>query len=216
LEVAAFLLLIVPSMVISYWVIRPGDLGFGLTAVSIIFRDLGLTALVLFFLWRNREKLGDVGVTGSRTWVDVGLGLILFPLFYFGMQLVERVFIDLGLSVPRESNPIALPGGAVGEIALGVVLVAVVAFSEELIFRGYLINRFRASGLGTASAVLVSTVVFALGHGYEGAAGVATVGVMGLVFALIYLWRRSLTASMTLHFLQDLLLVVILPLVSAK
>lgn len=35
------------------------------------------------------------------------------------------------------------------------------------------------------------TIRFALGHGYEGSAGVVTVGVMGMVFALVYLWRGS-------------------------
>ncbi len=48
-----------------------------------------------------------------------------------------------------------------------------------------------------------SSVIFSLGHGYEGAAGVITVFYMGLIFALIYLWRGSLVAPVIMHFLQD-------------
>jgi membrane protease YdiL (CAAX protease family) len=46
-------------------------------------------------------------------------------------------------------------------------------------------------------------VVFSLGHGYEGTAGVVTVGFIGLAFALVYQWRGSLVAPMVMHFLQD-------------
>jgi membrane protease YdiL (CAAX protease family) len=47
-----------------------------------------------------------------------------------------------------------------------------VAVAEETIFRGYLILRFRAVTGRTSAAVLLSSIVFSLGHGYEGMAGV--------------------------------------------
>jgi membrane protease YdiL (CAAX protease family) len=96
-------------------------------------------------------------------------------------------------------------------LALAVVLVIVVAISEETIFRGYLIRRLRTATGNTTAAVLLAAVVFALGHGYEGSLGMITVGVMGLIFSLIYLWRQSLVAPMVLHFLQDFLAIVVAP-----
>jgi membrane protease YdiL (CAAX protease family) len=92
----------------------------------------------------------------------------------------------------------------------------VVALAEETIFRGYLILRFKAITTNTASAVLASAVIFSLGHGYEGSAGVITVGVMGLVFAFVYLWRKSLVAPVVMHFLQDFIGIVLLPLLGIK
>lgn len=212
-EVGIFLMLIVPSMVLSFFAVSQGTVGFMLTASAAIFRDVGLVALILFFVWRDREPLRDLGLRWSRrSWREVALGVVLFVPFFFGTNWLERLFVSLGLSLPKASNPISVPSSTTTGIVMGTLLVVVVAFSEELIFRGYLIDRFRGSGLGTASAVALSTVVFALGHGYEGTAGIATVGVMGLVFALVYLWRKSLTASMTIHFLQDFLVVVAVPL----
>ncbi len=87
---------------------------------------------------------------------------------------------------------------------------------EETIFRGYLILRFREVTSNTAAAVLLSAVLFSLGHGYEGSAGVVTVGVMGLVFALVYLRRRSLVAPMVMHFLQDFIGIVLVPLLGLR
>jgi membrane protease YdiL (CAAX protease family) len=98
------------------------------------------------------------------------------------------------------------------EFLLAFVLVVIVALAEETIFRGYLILRFKAVTSNPVSAVLLSAAIFSLGHGYEGSAGVVTVGVMGLAFAFVYLWRQSLVAPMVMHFLQDFIGIVIMPL----
>ena len=76
--------------------------------------------------------------------------------------------------------------------------------AEETIFRGYLLLRFQPILRSATASVLLSSVIFALGHGYEGTAGLATVGTMGAVFAVVYLWRGSLVAPIVMHFLQDI------------
>jgi membrane protease YdiL (CAAX protease family) len=96
-----------------------------------------------------------------------------------------------------------------GEIILAAVLVGVVALAEEIIFRGYLLLRFQGLKLPPSWAALLSTFIFSLGHGYEGSSGLLTVGAMGLFFALVYLWRRSLVAPIIMHFLQDFISIVI-------
>ncbi len=63
--------------------------------------------------------------------------------------------------------------------------------------------RFRGARTGPLAAAVLSSLIFSLGHGYEGTAGVITVFYMGLTFALIYLWRGSLVAPVILHFFQD-------------
>jgi membrane protease YdiL (CAAX protease family) len=97
-------------------------------------------------------------------------------------------------------------------VILAVLLVIVVAISEETIFRGYLLLRARALNPGTLFGVVFSALIFSLGHGYEGWAGVITIGISGAVLAGIYLWRGSLVAPIVLHFLQDLSTLVIAPL----
>ena len=93
-----------------------------------------------------------------------------------------------------------------------MILVAVVAFSEETIFRGYLLLRFATITGTPAAAAFLSAAIFSLGHGYEGTAGVVTVGVVGAAFALVYLWRRNLVAPAVMHFLLDLVGIVVAPL----
>ena len=95
-------------------------------------------------------------------------------------------------------------------------MVIIVAFAEETVFRGYLSLRFKAVTESPSAAILLSAVIFSLGHGYEGSAGVITVSLMGLIFALVYVWRQSLVAPMVMHFLQDFIGIVLLPIVGMK
>jgi len=185
IEVAVFLLLIVPSMVLSIFAVRQGNLSFLLTAVATIFRDLGLVSLILFFLWRNGENVERIGWDLRRAGREVALGVALFIPFTFGAAILEWVLLRIGLSRPATPLPSFLEARGGAELLLAVVLVAVVALAEETIFRGYLMLRFQTVLRGPARAVLLSSVIFSLGHGYEGSAGLVTVGVMGAVFAII-------------------------------
>ena len=211
LEVSVFLLLILPSMVLSFFVFKQGTLGFNLTAVATIFRDLGLVSLVLFFLWRNGERVIRVGWTFQRWWKEMALGIGLFIPLYFSAAFLEKILQRAGFSVPSTPLPSFLTTRSVREFVLAVILVIVVAVVEETIFRGYLILRFKALVDSPILLALISAVIFSLGHGYEGTAGVITVGFMGFIFALIYQWRQSLTAPIVMHFLQDFIGIVLAP-----
>jgi membrane protease YdiL (CAAX protease family) len=211
-EVGVFLFLIVPSMALSFFLVNRGVVDFLLVSVSTILRDLSLLALVLFFLWRNGEPRTRIGWTPRNAGREALLGLVLFVPFFFATHLMEQALLDLGLHTPSAPMPGLDASGGIGQSLLGIVLVAVVAVTEESIFRGYLMLRFEAMTSSSAAAVILSAAIFALGHGYEGSAGVVTVGFMGAVFALVYLWRGSLVAPIVIHFLQDIIGIVLLPL----
>jgi membrane protease YdiL (CAAX protease family) len=210
-EVVVFLFLILPSLALSFFAVKQGNMSFVLTAVATILRDLGLVGLILFFIWRNGELWSSIGWTLRHRWRDVGLGVLLFIPMFFGAAFLERVLQAAGFSVPSTPTPSALAAKGIGEYVLAFFLVVVVAVAEETIFRGYLVLRFKTVTASSVLALLLAAVVFALGHGYEGTAGVVTVGTMGLVFGLVYLWRGSLVAPVVMHFLQDFLSIILLP-----
>jgi membrane protease YdiL (CAAX protease family) len=211
-EFAVFLGLIVPSMLFSFFAVKTGSVSFVLTAWATLARDLSLIGLVLFFLWRNGEPVTRIGWTLRRPIKEIALGMALFIPFYFAMVLLETGFKDAGLSGAAQKLPSFLTARGAAQMLLALLLVVVVAFAEETIFRGYLILRLRSLTGSRILAVLASSFIFALGHGYEGTAGVMTVGTMGMVFALVYLWRGSLVAAMVMHFLQDFTGILLLPL----
>lgn len=209
-ELLVFLLLVVPGLAASLVVTEGRHLSFVVVAVATALRDVALVALVLYFLWRNGERRGEIGWTGRRLFRELGLGLLLFPAATLTAAAVVAALHAVGLPA-EEGAPAALVPTGAGETVLALALVIVVAIAEETIFRGYLLGRIREVTRSTALAVVASTAIFVLGHGYEGAAGMIGVGVLGLVFALVYLWRKSLVAAMTMHFCQDLFAIVLMP-----
>jgi membrane protease YdiL (CAAX protease family) len=211
-ELLVFLFLIVPSMGISFFLVHRSDMGFVLVATATIFRDLALVGLVAFFLWRNGEQAGLIGWRFENHWRDALLGAVLFLPVSSAIGLLERSLYRIGLSQPSTPLPRFLSAHGLAEVVLAIVLVTVVAISEETIFRGYLILRLSAVTHSTVAAVLLSSVIFSLGHRYEGSAGAVSVGVMGFVFAVVYLWRGSLLAPMVMHFLQDFIGIALAPL----
>jgi len=216
LEVFVFVFMILPSLLLSFVAVGSGGLSFALGGTAIIFRDLGLLFLVLFFLWRNGESFRLLGWRFERRWPDVLLGVVLFFPMTYAAAWVERIARDAGLSPGPKSLPAALAPHGAPELVLATVMVVVVAVAEETIFRGYLILRLKAVAGGTVAAVVLSSIIFSLGHGYEGSAGVVTVGFMGAIFAVVYLWRGSLVAPVVMHFLQDFLGIVAMPLLAHR
>lgn len=178
------------------------------TAVASILSDLGLVCLVLYFVWRNGEPVRLIGWSLSHWPREVVIGIGLFFPAAFGADFLETALHQAGLSAPTKL-PSFLTATGSERIIMAVILVIVVAIVEETIFRGYLIRRFTALTRSTVAAVFLSALVFSLGHGYEGLAGVISVFCLGIVFALVYLWRRSLVAPMVMHFLIDFTSIVL-------
>jgi membrane protease YdiL (CAAX protease family) len=167
-------------------------------------------------MWRNGEDIEWIGWRFKNGWKEIILGLWLFLPIFCGMDLLEQALRAGGLSTPSTPLPSFLSAKGIGESLLAFFLVIVVAAAEETIFRGYLILRLKAVTANLTAALVLSAAIFALGHGYEGSAGAVTVGAMGLVFALVYQWRKSLIAPMVIHFLQDFIGIVLLPLFGLK
>jgi membrane protease YdiL (CAAX protease family) len=211
IEVSVFLFLIVPSLVISFFATGERALSFPFVAASTILRDLALVSLISYFVWSNREPVHHLGLFTGRVWSEAFLGIVLYIPFFILISIIENILVDAGLSTRPETATSFLTPKGYPEFLLAVVLVIVVAISEELIFRGYLILRFTNTIGNVFYAVLLSSFIFSLGHGYEGSAGLVTVGIMGFIFALIYLWRMSLVAPIVMHFLQDFIGIVLVP-----
>jgi len=215
-EFVAFVFLLFPSMMLSFFSSSRTGLRFEVVAVATLLRDLSLVGLVLFFLWRNGERVSRIGWTAENLPREVLMGLGFFPLFTFGAAGVQAFLGSAGFPAPpRSLPPFLLPSGKV-QLLSALILVLVVAVSEEVVFRGYMIHRLRSVTSSQAAALFLSSVIFSFGHGYEGSVGVLMTGFMGLILGVVYLWRGSLVAPTMMHFLQDLIGLVLVPLSGLK
>ena len=110
---------------------------------------------------------------------------------------------------PIDRSPFDVLRGNVPALIFGLLVVwTLAAFGEELIFRGYLMNTIaRILGHRKGSwvmACLINSILFGLGHTYQGISGVILLGIVGLLYALFYLGSgRNLWVPILIHGLYD-------------
>jgi membrane protease YdiL (CAAX protease family) len=215
-ELGVFLLFIFPSTAISFYMYffhTQGGRGLGnfrSYAISCMCSDFALVALIFFFLWRNGEPFRSMGWNFRNGGRDIRLGCLLS--LCIPLPILLLVILGTKAGQPVHLKNLALLAAQVeaqGAYFLAFLFVIVTALAEEIIFRGYLILRLKAITASPGLAVIISAVIFGMGHAWKGAAGAIGSGLVGVFFGLVYLRRRSLVAPITMHFLADIGIVLI-------
>jgi membrane protease YdiL (CAAX protease family) len=86
-----------------------------------------------------------------------------------------------------------------------VALVCTVSLCEEFLYRGFVYSAFQRSFGGSATAAsLGSSVLFGIGHVYQGRRGMINTLFLGMIFAGVRFWTGSLAPSVLAHFAVDL------------
>lgn len=151
---------------------------------------------VVFFV--ERLPASSIGIR-RLSWTDTMLAV---AFYMFGRQVyafLGPVAGRLGLSyIPiriLDSPPL-----------LEWTSVIAASVSEELVFRGYLIERVAALSRKTSVGVIFSCLLFAVWHfPLWGPQAILSAGGWGIVIAIQYVWRRNLPACVLTHLLTDTL-----------
>lgn len=167
--------------------------------------QLLILSAILIILRRTHSSISEIGLAGNDvTWANALSGI----LFFVGAWIVIiflRSIIEKSGYIPEKEFLYLLPSTAT-EKAFWVILSLGAAFSEEITFRGFIISRFSIlTGKEWHGAVL-SSLAFSLGHLYQGATGLILTFIYGLMFAGLYVARRSIFPCIVAHFLQDVLI----------
>jgi membrane protease YdiL (CAAX protease family) len=157
--------------------------------------------LVLVAVRSENVNLADLGMRGFNRWT-----ILQAVAFVMAANLILSVLqIALFSQSPGSFNEITgiIPQTSFAR-CIWVILCAIVAVSEEMAFRGYILTRItRLAGGRVWVGVLTATVAFASGHLYQGFGGLAIIAVYGLMFAGLYLYTGSLYPGIVAHFLQN-------------
>ena len=78
-------------------------------------------------------------------------------------------------------------------------------YREELLYRVWIMGRVAGHGAGTATALVVSVVLFMAGHSYQGPAGMVASGLTGLVLGMARLKGSGLHTLGLSHALYNML-----------
>jgi hypothetical protein len=152
----------------------------------------------------------DVGLARFRDWRSTFLYGTLAGIAMSALELfvTQPVLVWLTGQYPNLEDFRPLIGNPLLLLVLLVLAWLLAGFGEEMVYRGYVMNRVADLGNRTraawiASLVLVS-VLFALAHTYQGITGVLEVLVAALVLGALYLATgRNLAVPVFAHGLAD-------------
>jgi membrane protease YdiL (CAAX protease family) len=120
----------------------------------------------------------------------------------------QPLLVHLTGRPPNLSGFRLISGGILPLLAELAVVWTLAAFGEEMIWRGYLLNRLAEFGKSTRLAWIASllavNIVFGLAHSYHWLTGMIDAGFIGLLLGLLYLSTgRDLMVTIVAHGLFD-------------
>jgi uncharacterized protein len=152
----------------------------------------------------------DVGLARPSRWAPVlaagalaGVGMELLELF-----VTQPLLVRLLGKMPDLSLLQGLRGNAT-MLLFGLLLTwTLAAFGEEMVYRGYLMNRFAGLGNNSRTAWIVSlllvSAVFGFGHLDQGITGQTENAINGLLLGLLYLGcGKNLWVPIIAHGITD-------------
>jgi membrane protease YdiL (CAAX protease family) len=178
--------------------------------IEICFWAMALVVLAVVLCW-ERQPLRSIGfrrLTMKEGLLSLSLGMLLFVLVPALGIFMERV---VGISTSTMGVVAAL---AKYPIWLRAILAARAGFVEEILYRGYPIERLNRLTGRIWPGALISLIIFTVVHLPPLGLG-TTVGMVlpiGVILTGLYVWKRNLTLNITVHFLIDFLVLVLLPL----
>jgi len=176
-----------------------------LTLLSILLA-LGLIRLVL---WFRRSSFREFGLKKPISWLQTILIAVGGLITVYFVVIITIPLVTRLTGQPVDKSPFDGLRGNVPALIFGLLVVwTLAAFGEELIFRGYLMNTlariFRQEKAGWIVACVVNSIIFGIGHTYQGLSGVILLAIVGLLYALFYLGSgRNLWVPILMHGLYD-------------
>lgn len=132
----------------------------------------------------------------------VAVGLLLAAVVIINSRAAERDRATLARVRSELGNLEAIAPTSPAERRAFGWLALSAGVCEELMYRGLLLGGL-AVGVGLWPAVAISTIVFGLGHAYQGPAGVIRTGLVGLIMALLTVFSGSIWVAVALHVVVD-------------
>jgi len=177
---------------------------------------LSSTPVVLLFgwlmLWLRGVGWRDLGLRRPSSWlstlllgVAIGIGYQ-----YFSLYVVEPLIARITGDLPDVSQFAPLIGNTFFLFISIILSWTLAAFGEELVYRGYLMNRFAdlvgSNRVGWLVSLVVVSILFGMVHLYQGTSGVITITLTGLVLGGLYLATgRNLWVPIIVHGVNDTL-----------
>jgi len=174
-----------------------------------IWNILALWSLTAACVWTSRMNhlaLSDLGEqTGNpfRTIVICAILAAIFLLLVGIQQAQKKKATPEQLEKALAGAKRLMPNNST-ERAVWVVVSISAGVCEELLYRGWVLSFFAAALGSVWLGLLISSVLFGFAHVYQGRSAILGTGIVGAVFAIVYVVCGSLIPGQLLHTAMDL------------
>jgi membrane protease YdiL (CAAX protease family) len=173
--------------------------------VRIVLMEWGLVGALAVLWMRTGRSPADLGLgEADSRWGIVAQALVpAVAILLLWQHAAVRRSPELQESLRRRLGPLRRIMPATPKERWTFLFVALTAgICEELLYRGYLLF-YLGQAMPLWVAVLTSAVIFGWGHAYQGPRGVLNTGLLGLLFAALYVISGTLVPLMIVHALVD-------------
>jgi membrane protease YdiL (CAAX protease family) len=176
-------------------------------ALHVGITKLAHITIISLLVWLSNETWSQLGFTTINLTKQIAygliMGLVLMLLFNVGLNSV------LGSIFPKPADSAGVMNYFTNTDNLFFwLLLGIVGggFTEELM-RIFVLTRFENKfGLvGLYTALIVSSLLFGMGHLYQGIGTAISTGISGFVMGMIYVKRRKAWEIITIHAFSDVL-----------
>ena len=161
---------------------------------------VAVVGLVLVFLRAHNESPRDV-LFGARPVVrEALLGLAILPAVFMLVVVVLVVILKFAPYLHNvQRNPLEDMLRTRADAVIFAVVVMIAGGVREEVQRGFIAHRFGQYLGGAMWGVVVYSVFFGLAHFEQGYDAMIATGLLGFVWGLVYIARRSIVAPMVSH-----------------
>jgi len=161
-------------------------------------------------LWLRKSGWRQLGLSRPTSWLrTIGIGALVGLVYQaVSIWLVVPLLHQL-TNEPLDLSQVTTVHNNVSLLILWLTVSWTIgAFGEEMVYRGYLLNRvadlLRHSRVSWVIGLIGSSVLFGIGHSYQGITGILETFVFGCVMAGLYLTgRRNLWLLVIAHGVYD-------------
>lgn len=164
--------------------------------------------LIVYFVY-NRDINYKVAskINFNIGWKNAALCVLIAVIGVFGINplisSIDGFLVDIGYNL---AGSLPLPMDNFGWLILNIILLAAVpAILEELIFRGVILNGYKK--LGAVPAMVITSLLFALIHG--SVQQFVFPFLFGLILSFAALKTGSVLAPIIIHFVNNALVVIL-------
>jgi membrane protease YdiL (CAAX protease family) len=180
--------------------VDPAKISLEFFAMSSLFDTALIAILIRVFLAMSGENSGDV-LLGRRPVVGEAIrGLVLIPVLWIAVISVILAITTLLPSLHSVAkNPLAAYMDSPIKAGVFIVVVILAGGVREELQRGFILHRFEQRLGGARVGLVIFSVAFGLFHVQQGFDVAIAVGLLGIVWGVLYIRRRSVVTSMVSH-----------------